>query len=998
MSPASPKNVDGVPRRRLPFRRRASALVAGALSTALSTAFSTALTIAFFPTPALADDLADEAALLFELGTEAYQRGDYVRALERFLACNRLVPNRNVTFNVARSYEQLGRFPEAHRYFTQALVGETNEARRRNILDALEGLADRVAVVEVITEPPGAVLYLQRKDLGAVGSTPQALGLAPGSYTVLVERAGYQPRSVVIGDIGLGETRRVQLELEPILGAVVLEGDAVQGATVEVAGVTLTGCGAPCELSVPPGEHLLRVEREGHRPYEAVVEVRASGRTRVRPTLEVLQGAILVEAGESGALVEIDGKPRGYTPALVRLPIGLHDVRVTLRGYAPVQRKVQVDPGSEERVRVELSRLEEVTAASRRTETVADAPSSVSIIPREELLLFAYPTIAEAVRGLPGVYEWDDRAYTSLGFRGLGRLGSYGNRVLVLQDEHPTNDNWVGSSYVSYDARTDLSDVERIEVVRGPGSVLYGTNAFAGVVNVVTRPASRELGGEIGVSAVHDGVGRVRVRGEAKLGKDAQVWLSVAGARGQGRELAFEDAAGGSVTTPRSADGFEAGTVQGRYTWRWLTAQWFAHSHEKHQPTGWFETLAGDPRARQRDSRAFVEVRAEPTLSDSLQSLTRLHLNHYRYDGFFPREPAAGGLEEDRFRGSWAGLEQRFVYDASENVQVTLGAEGQHHFEVNQFARDETDVFLDEPDRDLQVGAAYGMVDLRRDRIRLSGGARLDAYSTFGSSINPRLAAIGQPYTGGNTKLLFGKAFRAPSIYELYYSDGGFTQVASPGLEPENVLSLELEHSHRLSQTVQVSAGAFATRTTDLIVTRGEGTATNPLSYVNSPHPLATAGLELSVRREWRRGWMLEAQYTVQAARFLEDDTASSWLGFRRAQELREVANVPPHMAALKGAVPIVGRALTLGSRLTLQAASHDRFETTVEEPQDRTDAFVLWDIVVSGYEPHTGLRWNAGLYNAFDSVYLLPVSHELPQRALPQRGRTLLVSTDLEF
>lgn len=979
---------DASPKRRGP-RGRAGV---GALGAAL-------LAMALGTGPARADDVADEADLLFELGAEAYQRGEYRSALEKFLASNRLVPNRNVTFNVARTFERLGRFPEAHRYYLQALDGESDEAQRRFITGALEALSTKVAVIEVTTDPPGADVYLQRRDLGSVGSTPRALGLAAGSYTVLVERPGYQPRSVVLENLRPGDRRTVQLELRPILGTLVIEGDAAQGAVVNVAGVREPGCQVPCEVSVPPGQHVLSLTRPGFRPYETLIDVRAERRTRVRPNLEAITGTVLIEADESGALVEIDGRAVGYTPTLARLPIGVHELRVSLTGYASVERQVAVDEQAQQRIVVALSRLDEVTAASRRKETVAEAPSSVSVIPSEELRLFAYPTIVEALRGLPGVYSSDDRAYPSVGIRGLGRLGTYGNRVLVLFDDHPTNDNWVGSSYVSYDARTDLRDVERIEVVRGPGSVLYGTNAFAGVVNVVTRPASRSLGGEVGVSAAEDGVGRVRVRGEATFGKDSSLWMSAAGGRGQGREFALQDpATGASVTTPRGADGFEAGTVQGRYTWRWLTAQWFAHSHEKHQPTGWFETLVGDPRARQRDGRGFVELRAEPTLGDKLQSLTRVHLNHYRYDGFFPREVADGGLEVDRFRGSWAGLEQRFVYDASDRVQVTVGGEGQAHFQVNQTARDEVDVFLDEPDRRLRVGAAYGMVDYRLERLRLSGGARFDAYSTFGSSLNPRLAAVGQPYEGGNTKLLLGKAFRAPSIYELYYNDGGFTQVASPDLRPENVLSVEVEHSHRLSPTVLVSAGAFATRTTELIVTRGDGTGESPLSYTNSQSPLATAGLEVALRREWRQGWMLEAQYTLQTARFLADEGLSSWLGFRRDEEFREVANVPSQMAALKGAVPIVGRALTLGSRLTFQAARADRFERVDDEPQGRTAGFALWDVVFTGYEPRTGVRWNAGVYNAFDSAYALPVSPELPQRVIPQRGRTLLVSTDIEF
>ncbi len=72
-------------------------------------------------------------------------------------------------------------------------------------------------------------------------------------------------------------------------------------------------------------------------------------------------------------------------------------------------------------------------------------------------------------------------------FAASGGSGGYGNRVLVLVDGQPMNDDWLGSSYVGYDARVGLEDVERIEVVRGPGSVLYGTNAFSGVINLVTR-------------------------------------------------------------------------------------------------------------------------------------------------------------------------------------------------------------------------------------------------------------------------------------------------------------------------------------------------------------------------------------------------------------------------------------------------------------------------------------------------------------------------------
>ncbi|MGH7281861.1 MAG: hypothetical protein ACRELY_10085, partial [Polyangiaceae bacterium] len=78
----------------------------------------------FFARPAFADDLADEAELQFQLGADRYKAGDFRGALEHFLASNRLVPNRNVIFNIARAYEQLHEMPNSYRYYTTALDEE----------------------------------------------------------------------------------------------------------------------------------------------------------------------------------------------------------------------------------------------------------------------------------------------------------------------------------------------------------------------------------------------------------------------------------------------------------------------------------------------------------------------------------------------------------------------------------------------------------------------------------------------------------------------------------------------------------------------------------------------------------------------------------------------------------------------------------------------------------------------------------------------------------
>jgi outer membrane receptor for ferrienterochelin and colicin len=950
-----------------------------------------------------ADDLADEADLHFRLGAERYTAFDYRGALEHFLASNRLVPNRNVIYNIARSYEKLERYAEAFRYYDLALAAETDPEAKQRIEQALAQIRPHVALLDIRTTPPGASIYLDRKDLGARGETPRALGLPAGRYTILVERPGYFPASKQLPDAAAGTTTLVELALRPILGTLRIEGSAIGAAVILDGSSGAAACTIPCSLDLPPGTHALRVELRGHKPAELGVNVVASSTVTLRPRLDAITGTALVTTDEPGALVSIDGQSRGFTPVVLSLPIGPHTLRLSARGYHDITREILIVAEQQQRLSESLPHADEVQAASRHAESVEDAPSSVTIIPREELLAFAYPTIADALQGVRGMYGWNDRSYASTGVRGLGVLGSYTNRELLLLDGHPTNDDWIGSAYVGFDARTDLADIERIEVVRGPGSVLYGTNAFSGVTNLVTRYRDESPGSEAGVSTADASVGRLRLRTQQSLGKDAGIWSSVSGAHGAGRDFFFPELSSGSTGGySRGADGLDAGTVQGRVFWKWLTAQWFLHSQDKSLPTGEYGTLLGDPNTHQRDTRSFVELRAEPKLSDRVQLLSRVHWNLYQFRGQYMRTAADGGIEHDRFDGQWLGAEQRLVITANDALRFTLGAEGQLHYRVDARAGDDSGYFLNDSgahQRTYQVGAAYGLVELSASQtLRLQGGLRLDAYSTFGQSWNPRAAVIWKPYARGNTKFLGGSAFRAPSIYELYYNDGGLTQIASPGLQPERMSSFEIEHSHKLSPLVTGIASVFTNYVTGLIVSRGTGDATDPLHYANSGSPLVSLGAELGVRREWRRGFMLEVSYGLQRSSFLASGSLSDLLSLHKDPRTRQVANSPMHLAALKAAAPLLSRGLTLATRLTLQGPRYDRYQSTSDPVQQATDVALIWDVVLSGHDDRSGVGYTVGAYNLADQRYATPVSTEFVQRTIRENGRTFLAGLDLKF
>src|SRR6185295_8567422 len=118
-----------------------------------------------------------------------------------------------------------------------------------------------------------------------------------------------------------------------------------------------------------------------------------------------------------------------------------------------------------------------VEAASKRLLAVDEAPASTTVITAEEIRAFGYTTLAQALQVVRGFYLTDDRTYTATGVRGFSPPGDYNTRILILWDGHAMNDVWIGQGFVERGLNVDLNEVERIEIVRGPGSALYGTGA-----------------------------------------------------------------------------------------------------------------------------------------------------------------------------------------------------------------------------------------------------------------------------------------------------------------------------------------------------------------------------------------------------------------------------------------------------------------------------------------------------------------------------------------
>ncbi|MGH7437903.1 MAG: TonB-dependent receptor plug domain-containing protein, partial [Polyangiaceae bacterium] len=509
--------------------------------------------------------------------------------------------------------------------------------------------------------------------------------------------------------------------------------------------------------------------------------------------------------------------------------------------------------------------------------------------------------------------------------------------------------------------------------------------------------------GEIATSTADNSVGRARATAQVRLSPDAGGWVSVAGAHGSGRDYFFNeyDADPATGGWARAVDGFDAGTVNGRIWYKALTLQWLYTSREKTLPSGEFATIFGDPRTHFVDTRGLVELRFEPQIGSNLQWLTRAHANLYEFYDALAYTPENGGFTQESFQGRWVGIEQRLVYSPINDLRLTLGGEYQLNPTAKQYGVSATGPAYLDRDDPFSTEAVYLVGDYAPSKIvKLSLGARYDNYDYASnydhsskaqkldpvSSPNPRAAIIVRPFERDIIKLMGGTAFRAPSVYEHFYE--GPTQTAGGNLKPEKVTSVELELTHRFTNTVSALVTGFTNYVQDLIVLGGDGTTASPNQYVNSANPVQTVGAEAEVRRDWRNGVMFSASYSFQHSAYQNNDNHA----------LREVPNSPQHLAAVKAAAPIIGSALGAMTRVSIQGPRFDKYDQAGDPPQGTTPAAVLWDIVLSGEQARYGLHYSLGLYNAMDYRYTVPVSREFTQTSIVQNGRTVMASTQVSF
>lgn len=491
-----------------------------------------------------------------------------------------------------------------------------------------------------------------------------------------------------------------------------------------------------------------------------------------------------------------------------------------------------------------------VVTASRVPTQKVDTPADISVITKEEIADQNYASASDALRAIPGVNVLGSGAKGSS--MGQDKILLNGDeRVLVLVDGRRMNLGSSGNS--SADWLPPVNAIERIEVLKGGGSALYGTDAVGGVINVIMKKGS-DIGNHVTVKAAGGSWNAEQYAISASGSTDSGLGLIVSATKERRGEYKFKNANGKSQLLKNS--GYDDTGVIVKLDQKVgednRIGVNFEHINaEGGSPFGY--SGFGNTDSHKRISNN-VALRYDWNESSDERGYVQVYKN-YQHAHF--RSPVAS--RQSNFTDSTIGLEAQQNFKFSDTDELTVG------LEYYKTTVDNTSLYTGERDINNKAIFAENRWEFAPS-WQLNTGLRYDHHSKYGSEVTPKVALNKKFDENSNVYLSWGRVFNAPTTDDLFWHQvdssqwGTFYTYGDPNLKPEKGYVWTFGGNTKLNEKTSLSANVFYSKITDAI--DWDYTSVPNYTLAVNVNKEKRRGLELSLNHDFDDNLSAYASYT----------------------------------------------------------------------------------------------------------------------------------------
>ena len=558
-----------------------------------------------------------------------------------------------------------------------------------------------------------------------------------------------------------------------------------------------------------------------------------------------------------------------------------------------------------------------ISIATGAKQRITRAPAVASLITAEDIQAMGAIDLDQVLETVPGLHVSNStRAYNSIySIRGI--YSETNPQVLVLVNNIPVTNVFVGDRSQVWGGMP-VKNIARIEVIRGPGSAVHGADAFSGTINIVTKTATDINGTEFGVrQGSFNSSDAWVLHGGKMAGFDGAFSMEISQTDGHDETISADaqtswdqvfftsaSLAPGPVNLQRKNLDTRLDLSQGNWRAR------LGYLRRNNVGTGAGVAQALDPAGSSESVRINADITYnDDTVLEDWDWTTQLSIfdTNAKSDLVLYPSGAFGGAfpygvignpdvyeRHSRFSisGFYRGLDQhKLRVGAGYNVHDMYKIKESKNFtpagaplgSIVDVSGDPANVFIRPQERNVFYVSVQDEWSVAPD-WDLTGGIRYDDYSDFGTTINPRLALVWQSKYNLTSKLLYGRAFRAPSFAELYNINNPVA-LGNPDLDPETIDTVEIAFDYHPAKNLRTNINLYNYKIRDIIRTVADPAPATTITAQNTGDQTGY-GLEWEAVWKINNAWDLKGNFAYQIATDVSSNT--------------DVANVPGYQAYIQ--------------------------------------------------------------------------------------------------